>query len=159
MHRIVLLCLALGACGHEKSAPQPKEKSAGEIIAKCVTALQVGSSAAERAANPEEARLTITRACGPLFKKQPCRDAWSSQLDTSLHGVIGACARAYCSELAAPQPSACDGIAGSPAEQAVQWGDLQAAIHRHDWGAKTAADFMKKLSALEPEVAAPKREA
>src|SRR5215470_15544744 len=83
----------------------------------------------------------VARACAPLFREAACREAHLHFDDPPADGrsqaVLGACKAAYCDELPAPKPRACDPGQPPPEDGLATfqtWDELRHAIWKHDLG-------------------------
>jgi hypothetical protein len=91
---------------------------------------------------PSDAAV-VAAACAPLFREPACRQAQADfdapPPERRAVAVIEACARAYCPQLPAPKPSACDHLPGADEEVLGSWVELRSAILRRDLGEAEAA--------------------
>jgi hypothetical protein len=106
-------------------------------ISACATVMRRSVDQAKGGLQPGErlvGNADIQRACAPIYKEAACRSAVERAADASTFPAtttaFTACRDAYCPKLVDPKPAACSAATVSASE----WGDLFAAIVRHDHG-------------------------
>jgi hypothetical protein len=84
----------------------------------------------------------VSRGCAPLFRQPACRDVMlrfdEAPPEARAATVQKVCAAEYCPLLADPKPAVCAHWEQDPTGFA-EWGELRAAILKHDLGPELAA--------------------